>query len=871
MNEKPENLHVYIKKMVDEWRNIGYPSKYPELATILDYNANNQSSCFNLRKAQCDALETYWYLRIIENTPHIIELYKKLFLKPSVLLESLGVVGEEIKDIIINEGIGEFWNKIKIDDGFVKKYKLKNLRETISLNYPSYIFALAMGVGKTVLIGSIIATEFVMSLQYPEDDLFARNALVFAQGKTIFGALQEIAQMPFSEILPKRFYKKFIANAKFTYTQDGSKDIPVIKGSNHNIIVTNTEKIRLTKKDILKSYLGNKTFAFDESEAKELIANLRLSTITSLPNIAIFADEAHHLYGRYLDSELKRVRQTVNYINQKTDLKVVVNTTGTPYYDRKILKDVVFWYGLSQGIEDGILKEVRNNIESYPEVNDIDFLNDVVIDFLKNYRDVKIFDGSPAKLAIYFPKIEDLEKSKSIIEQIILSEKLDTSMILPVHHNSQDKIQDLFKKRINDSEIKYRIFLLVNIGTEGWNCPSLFATALARELKSSNNFVLQAASRCLRQVPGNTKKAKIYLSKNNISILEKQLQETYGVSLNSLNRLEADKITLNLELRKTEIEPLVLNKTVKRFISKFKDKEPEIILSKPDIHDLDKAEKIIYSLRQSGKGKVLIPIGKGKVQHVEVGIGIRNFAVELGEIYRIDSFKIYKMLERIYLDGEISLAECKALQVQLEKLVSKYDISEETIEESIAIIKKKGFKTGKVNGKDTLYTEIKIKKDRLENYIVKIEDYEKNGQLPLFGFHYSPYNFDSTEEREFFDNLLRELKEKPDDIDDIYFMGAITDRNKTGFVFEVKDETGDWSPYSPDFLIRKKNGKSLIVEIKGKPYYDEKAKNAEKQMLELVNLNKDKIKYELLLFDKNDTVLSKIKLVKDWIYKEGVK
>jgi type III restriction enzyme len=56
-------------------------------------------------------------------------------------------------------------------------------------------------------------------------------------------------------------------------------------------------------------------------------------------------------------------------------------------------------------------------------------------------------------------------------------------------------------------EAPERVLLLVNMGTEGWNCPSLFATALVRKLANSNNFVLQAATRCLRQVPGNRQPA----------------------------------------------------------------------------------------------------------------------------------------------------------------------------------------------------------------------------------------------------------------------------------------------------------------------------------------------------------------------------
>jgi type III restriction enzyme len=45
-------------------------------------------------------------------------------------------------------------------------------------------------------------------------------------------------------------------------------------------------------------------------------------------------------------------------------------------------------------------------------------------------------------------------------------------------------------------------------GDQGWNCPSLFATALARRLRTSNNFVLQAATRCLRQFPGRAERKR---------------------------------------------------------------------------------------------------------------------------------------------------------------------------------------------------------------------------------------------------------------------------------------------------------------------------------------------------------------------------
>jgi hypothetical protein len=46
----------------------------------------------------------------------------------------------------------------------------------MALQYPSYILALTMGVGKTALIGAIIATEFAMALEY------SKSPFIISQG-----------------------------------------------------------------------------------------------------------------------------------------------------------------------------------------------------------------------------------------------------------------------------------------------------------------------------------------------------------------------------------------------------------------------------------------------------------------------------------------------------------------------------------------------------------------------------------------------------------------------------------------------------------------------------------------------------------------
>lgn len=866
-----------LSEKVNEWRNKNYKCEdFPSISEILNFNILKSDTIEKklryLRKAQFEALETYWYLRLIEKTPHIFKLYKKLFNNDLELLKALGIPTEnqEILQLALNGGINSILTQIKTNDEFVKKYKLESVRESLTLKYPSYIFALAMGAGKTVLIGSIIATEFAMALEYPDAN-FVKNALVFAPGKTILGALKEISDIPYDKILPKRLYKQFVASVKFTYTRDGEDDIPIIKGSSFNVIVTNTEKIRIQKRSIKQNlinyFLSNKSKI---EEIKKEVANLRLQTIASLPNLGIFSDEAHHTYGQKLGEELKKVRQTVNYLANNTNVVLVVNTTGTPYFKKQILKDVVYWYGLSQGIKDGILKEVRGNIVSYSEVTDEEFIKDVITDFFENYKNVKIYDGSPAKLAIYFPKIEDLANAKPIVESTILDLGLDPSIVLEAHNKSSDEIKDLFDNRINDPHLPYRVFLLVNKGTEGWNCLSLFATALARKLKTSNNFCLQAATRCLRQPPGNTYKAKIYLSKENERILNSQLVETYGESLNKLNNTSQNIVKDKIIVRKTKIPPISLKRKIRKVVLIDKTIDiNKIKLKKPDI-ELKESKKIIYDLKEiPDKKGVLIAKKEEKLLVEDDFIDAYSFAVELSSLYRLPLISVFEKIKELYPNEEIPKSHIYKIREQLENKIRNYEIREEEIEQALALIKLNGFNKEEMEGEVIYTAEIIYHKEKAEKLLVSYKTFESFNKKD-FGFHYTPYNFDSKPEKDFFINLLNELNENPDDVEDIYFTGGLTDSHKTDFFFEYLDKNGKWHIYTPDFLIRKKDGKILIIEIKAErfrndPIDGENGLKAAK-LKEIEGLNPDKIKYEILFTSSDEIGFENLKKLKEIIY-----
>ena len=99
-----------------------------------------------------------------------------------------------------------------------------------------------------------------------------------------------------------------MTHLKLTFTRDGEKDIPVIRGSSFNVVVTNTEKIRIQKETIRKSDLKGLFSDQLADKAKQEVANLRLQAIASLPHLGVFSDEAHHTYGQSRSSGSNSIR-----------------------------------------------------------------------------------------------------------------------------------------------------------------------------------------------------------------------------------------------------------------------------------------------------------------------------------------------------------------------------------------------------------------------------------------------------------------------------------------------------------------------------------------------------------------------------------
>lgn len=833
------HLFQALAARVDAWRETHYDcADFPAIREILEFALEDPTTdqLRYLRRAQFRALETYWYLRLVLGTPRIPDLYTELFPKPKDRREAMGLTAREIVDLIADDGLDAVIERIKADNAFVRKHSLESLRETFALDYPSYILALAMGAGKTILMGSIVATEFALALEYP-DGPFVENALIFAPGKTILSALRELADIPFDRLLPARLHKPFAASIKLTFTRDGDKDIPITWGSSFNVIVTNTEKIRIQKPTVRAGGTG-RLFAGTKDEEATALANLRLQAIASLPHLAVFSDEAHHTYGQKLlgkwekdketgepvfkDDGIKKVRRTIDYLAQETNLIVTINATGTPYFERQPLRDVVVWYGLGEGIHDGVLKELAGGIKVL-ELGDgeaAQMVQSVITDFVQDYWRVALPNGAPARLALYFPNLETRDELRPAIESSLLAHGIGSDALLAVDNKSSDATRRAFEAVARDAASPHRVLLLVNMGTEGWNCPSLFACALVRKLATSNNFVLQAATRCLRQVPDNTTPARVYLTASNKKTLEDQLAETYGTSLKALDAEKNDRVEKTILLHKPHLPPLLIRKRVLRIQRKpGSESTTSLVFTVPTVPTPPGPVIQTWSpLISAGGGTRMQRLDAADVflEPYAHTLDAYTAAARLSVGYHLPTSEVLAALRAAYVgqgDPDVPEHHIDALGRQIEAQRNQYEEAWDEIEVAVALVKADGFDFAEVDGQP-VYTA-RISFDKKNEKLYKTAKDTANAALALQNsFHYEGYNFDSTPEAEFLDWTLGILQAHPHQIEGLWFTGGLTDAGKTDLRAEYLGDDGRWHTYTPDFVLRRADGKHLVVEVK---------------------------------------------------------
>ena len=177
------------------------------------------------------------------------------------------------------------------------------------------------------------------------------------------------------------------------------------------------------------------------------------------------------------------------------------------------------------------------------------------------------------------------------------------------------------------------------------------------------------------------------------------------------------------------------------------------------------------------------------IESLPEGVDCYAAAVGLAATYRLDLWAVYDELRRLYGDEDIPNPDLDDLGRQIEVQTRFYEVKEEKVDVALALVSPEGFQMEtEADGTEVYVAEIVYPKDR-EHLLLSWKTMQSKNRQD-FGFHYDPYNFDSNPEKSFFEQVLHHLNLKPEEIEDIYFTGAITDPAKTDFYVEYKDEKG---------------------------------------------------------------------------------
>lgn len=808
-------------------------SRYNDLTRkFLAYNDPEANTKAFLRRPQFEALEMYVFIKEFLGNAQVAEIFEAWRQREGKFSErSVYSVNPE-GQLAITDSVTEAQTSALFKQ--MKKYREE---------YPNYIYALTMGLGKTILMATCIFYEFLLAKKYPKDKRFVHNALVFAPDKTVLESLREIVTFNKELVLPPEYAKRLNAEIKFHFLDDTGTTLHAIDGSDFNIIISNTQKIVVKKKrkedsaahilfaassgsSLLAGLYSSEDGDDEISDDSQLMENQRFKKITRLKNLGIYVDEAHHLFGVNLEKSLRAktaaktsLRDTINLLAQRTSIVGCFNYTGTPYVDRQPLPEVVYAYGLADSIRHGYLKQAKPL--AFENVKSEDFLRAAVTEFWERYGG-NTYEGLNPKLAIFASTIEEAqEEVRPIVEKVIADLGLPASKVLVnVGDTKITKDEDI--RLFNELDIpgsagnERQFLILVGKGREGWNCRSLFGVAMFRS-PSSKVFVLQATMRCLRQISDEQQTASVFLSKANFDILDAELEKNFNMDLDGLTKgTSSDTVAYQVRMLPPE-RTITLKQIWYEYELETKTLDGPINFQlEPVGHELyDKYKAIRYEKASLTTNMT--------VKEVEVTDSLNRdryslftLVGELARFLNMSPIKIEALL-RESIDGVERVLEVVNTYNQVID-----DILVPTIFHAFYIVKQTVRSEDRELAllhapKGKGYWEFRAKPELVVRQDTdRLDEPQRNKS-----FHADTYCFDSRPELECFWQYVESEK-----VQEVYFTGMFTSNQGDLSIQYYDPDSQRIRSYYPDFVAKMADGSMQLIEVKGDNMMDDEVVQA---------------------------------------------
>lgn len=818
-------------------------SRYNDLTRkFLSYNDKDENKNAFLRKPQFEALEMYVFIKEFMNNAQVYELFDDWRNKRNRFSEASYYSNGQLR-------LGDALTEKQTDVLFKQ---MKKYRES----YPNYIYALTMGLGKTILMGTCIFYEFLLAKKYPKDKRFCHNALVFAPDKTVLQSLREIMIFDKTKVVPPEYARVLDSNIMFHFLDESGTVLHTIDDSDFNIIISNTQKIIIKKKrkeatpgevlfgsnsSLLSAVYGGDDSEDDAWDDSTLMDNQRFKKLCRLPQLGVYVDEAHHLFGADLEKQIRSsganktsLRDTINLLAANTSIVACYNYTGTPYVKNQLLPEVVYAYGLRESIWNGYLKDA--DPIGFENVKSDEFLNATVTKFWQKYGG-RIYDNLNPKLAIYAANVDEaVNEVVPALEEILTRLEIPTtSILLNVGDSKYTKDEDI--RNFNNLDVpgsegnEKQFVVLVEKGKEGWNCRSLFGVALYRSPKSKI-FVLQATMRCLRAITDERLTATVFLSKENYDTLDDELHKNFNMEISDIKNTSTD------DRHKYQVRVLPPPRSIrlKRVWHEY-TVSSKVYSTPVDFGlvgaDLSKYSSVMYE-RDSIANDTSTKQSNADEYQVKMQYSAFSLAGEVARYLNISSILAAKILREAQDGMDVILADVNRYNAVLDDIIiptifhALFDVTaiQKTEDRDVVLLREP---------KDAAYYEFSAKDD-----LVITNKYP--GFTPdevLKSFHADTYCFDSLPEKECFFQYI-----KSDKVQEVYFTGMFTSNQGDLSVYYYDPESGRIRQYYPDFLAKMKDGTYQLIEVKGDNKIDDVVVQAKKEAaLEMAAASG--IKYEM--------------------------
>lgn len=368
--------------------------------------------------------------------------------------------------------------------------KVKSIVPTVrsfDREFPSLSFSIATGIGKTRLMGAIIAYLYLKK--------GIKHFFILAPNLTLYEKLiKDFDDNTYSKYVFKGI-SEFVANPPRVVTGDTYNERSGYAFSDVEINIFNISKFNKDSKESTKGVPRMRRLS-------EYLGQSYFNYLASLPDLVILMDEAHRYHADASKKAINELRPVLGF-----------EMTATPFDEKgRAFKNIVFEYNLAEALDDGLyvknpaIAKARNfNKDNFtPEEIEIIKLEDGITCHERTKLAIEMYarqNGLPVVKPFILVACRDINHAKAV-KELLESERIYhgayRGKVLQIDSSTKkdDEIERQFVA-LESPDNKIEIVVHVNMLKEGWDVNNLY-TIIPLRASEAAILIEQTIGRGLR-------------------------------------------------------------------------------------------------------------------------------------------------------------------------------------------------------------------------------------------------------------------------------------------------------------------------------------------------------------------------------------